>query len=48
VALNVTRDWTLTRSNNFANRDLALQIRVAATGVVLTSATIAFEVDSAP
>ena len=48
VALNVTRDWTLTRSNNFANRDLALQIRVAATGVVLASATITFEVDSAP
>lgn len=48
VALNVTRDWTLTRSNNFANRNLALQIRLAATGVVLASATIAFEVDSAP
>jgi hypothetical protein len=48
VALNVTRDWTLTRTNNFANRDLALQIRVAATGVVLASATISFEVDSAP
>ena len=48
VALNVTRDWTLSRTNNFANRDLALQIRVAATGVVLASATITFEVDSAP
>lgn len=48
VALNVTRDWTLYRCNNFATRELALEIRLASTGVVLASATILFEVDSAP
>lgn len=48
VSLGTTRDYTLTVTNNAVTRDLALEIRVAATSLVIATATITFEVDSAP
>ena len=48
VSLGTTRDWTLTVTNNFEVRDLSIEIRIAATGLVIDTATIEFEVDSAP
>lgn len=48
VALTATRDWTLSATNNFALQDLNVEIRLASTGVVLATATITFDVDSAP
>ena len=48
VALNVTRNWTLSATNNFGFQDLTVQIRNASSGIVLTTAVITFEVDAAP
>ena len=48
VALSVTRDWTLTATNSYDVRPLDVSIRLASTGAVITTATISFEVDSAP
>ena len=48
VALSSTRDWTLTATNNYVARPLEVSIRLASTGAVITTATISFEVDSAP
>ena len=48
VSLGTTRDWTLSVTNNFVTRDLAVQIRLASTGTVIDTATITLEVDSAP
>jgi hypothetical protein len=48
VSLSSSREWTLTESNNYATRTLSVQIRVASTGTVAASATITFDVDSAP
>ena len=46
--LGTTRDWTLSSTNNFATRDLFIEIRYASNSAVIDSATISFEVDSAP
>lgn len=48
VALSVNRDWTLTATNNYVSRPLIVSIREASTGATITTATISFEVDSAP
>jgi len=48
VGLGTTRDWTLTATNAFVTRSLALEIRIAASALVVATATISFEVDSAP
>ena len=48
INLSTTRDWTLTVTNNFVVRSLEIQIRLASSGSVLDTATIDFEVDSAP
>ena len=48
VSLGTTRDYTLTETNNYAQQDLLLEIRSASSLAVLASATISFEVDSAP
>jgi len=48
VNLGTTRDWTLTATNTYASRTLSLQIRLASSGSTLDTATITFEVDSAP
>ena len=48
VALSSTRDWTLSATNNYVTRPLVVSIRLASTGAVITTATISFEVDSAP
>jgi len=46
--LGTTRDWGLTVTDAYAHRLLDIQIRLASTGSVLDSATITFEIDSAP
>lgn len=46
--LSTTRDWSLSVTNNFGDRDVLIEIRIAATSLVIASATITFEVDSAP
>jgi hypothetical protein len=46
--LGTTRDWSLTVTNNAGDRDVLMEIRIAATSLVIASATITFEVDSAP
>lgn len=48
VNLGTTRDWSLTVTNNFEVRFLTLEIRIAASGLVIDTAEIDFEVDSAP
>lgn len=48
VNLGTTQDWTLTATNNSAERFFTLEIRLASTEVVQDTATITFEVDSAP
>jgi hypothetical protein len=48
VSLSSTRDWTLSGTNRYVTRPLFVSIRLASTGAVITSATINFEVDSAP
>ncbi len=48
LSLSTTRDWTLTVTNNYETHSLLVEIRLASSGVVLDSATIDFEVDSAP
>ncbi|MFZ9767205.1 MAG: hypothetical protein ACO3C4_01775 [Candidatus Limnocylindrus sp.] len=48
VNLGTTQDWTLTATNNSATRSFTLQIRIASSGEVVDTATISFEVDSAP
>jgi len=47
INLGTTREWTLSVTNNFVTRSLAIEIRLASSGAVLDSATIDFEVDSA-
>lgn len=47
-SLSATRDWTLSATNNAVTRPLTLSIRLASTGAVITTATISFDVDSAP
>lgn len=46
--LGTTRDWVLTATNNFADREIYVEIRYAANGTVADTATIYIEVDSAP
>lgn len=48
VGLGTTRDYTLTVVNNVVTRNLALEIRIAASALIIATATIAFDVDSAP
>ncbi|MFZ9767198.1 MAG: hypothetical protein ACO3C4_01740 [Candidatus Limnocylindrus sp.] len=48
VNLGTTQDWTLSATNNFASRQFTLEIRLSSSGAVLDTATIDFEVDSAP
>jgi hypothetical protein len=48
INLGTTREWTLTAEYTYATRDLYVEIRRASSGSVLDSATITFEVDSAP
>lgn len=46
--LSTTRDWTLQVTGNFVTRTLALEIGLAGTSTAIATATITFEVDSAP
>lgn len=46
--LATTREWTLSATNNYQTRNLAIEIRLASSGAVLDTATIEFSVDSAP
>ena len=48
VGLGTTRDYTLTATNATVTRSLALEIRIAASALVIATATITFDVDSAP
>jgi hypothetical protein len=48
ISLSTTRDWTLSATNNFVERSLSIEIRLASSGSVLDTATIDFSVDSAP
>lgn len=47
VSLSSTQDWTLSATNNAVTRDLLLEIRLASTSQLITSATITCDVDSA-
>ncbi|MEY5099047.1 MAG: hypothetical protein RJA36_1766, partial [Pseudomonadota bacterium] len=47
-SLGTTRDWTLTVTSGTITRTLALEIGLAGTSTAIASATITFEVDSAP
>lgn len=47
-SLGTTRDWTLTVTGNTITRTLALEIGLAGTSTAIATATITFEVDSAP
>ena len=46
--LATTRDWTLSATNSYQERSLAIQIRLASSGAVLDTATIELSVDSEP
>jgi hypothetical protein len=46
--LGTTRDWSLTATNNFAERELLIEIRPVGSTSTAISATITIEVDSAP
>ena len=46
--LGTTREWLIYMEDGYASRTLAVQIRLASSGAVLDTATITFEVDSAP
>jgi hypothetical protein len=46
--LGTLREFTLSATNNYVNRGLTVQIRYSPTGTVVDTATIDFEVDSAP
>jgi len=48
LALSTTRDYTLSATNNYANRGLTVEIRYAANTTILDTAVIDFDVDSAP
>lgn len=48
ISLDTTRDWTLTVTSQDITRTLDIQIRLASTGSVLDTATITFNVNSAP
>jgi len=48
VSLGVDREWTLSATNTYYTADLSVQIRLASNSVVIDTATITFEVDSAP
>jgi len=47
LSLGTTRDYTLSATNNYVVRGLFVQIRHIASGTVVDTATIEFEVDSA-
>lgn len=47
-ALSTNRDWTLSATSNTASRTLALEIGLAGTSTAIATATITFDVDSAP
>lgn len=47
-SLGTTRDWTLTVTGGIATRTLALEIGLAGTSTAIATATITFDVDSAP
>jgi hypothetical protein len=46
--LGTTRDWSLTATNDFAERDLLIEIRPVGSTSTAISATISINVDSAP
>ena len=46
--LGTTRDWSLTSTNNASERDVLIEIRPVGSTTTTISATIYFEVDSAP
>jgi hypothetical protein len=46
--LGTTREWGIYQEDGYASRTLAVQIRLASSGAVVDTATITFEVDSAP
>lgn len=46
--LGTTRDFTLSATNNYVQRGLTVQIRYIPTSTIVDTATILFEVDSAP
>ena len=46
--LGTTREWLIYIEDGYASRTLTVQIRLASSGAVLDTATISFEVDSAP
>ncbi len=48
LSLGTTRDFTLSATNNFVERELYIRIRNAATQTVVNFCTITAEVDSAP
>lgn len=48
LSLGTLRDYTLSATNNYANRGLTVEIRYAANTTILDTAVIDFEVDSAP
>jgi hypothetical protein len=48
VSLGTDREWTLTVTNTYFVATLNVQIRLASTSTVIDTATIDFEVDSAP
>ena len=47
-SLGTTRDWSLTSTNNASERDVLFEIRPVGSTTTTISATISFEVDSAP
>lgn len=48
VSMGLNTEFNLTVIGNAGTRDLAVEIRIAATGTVIATATITFDVDSAP
>ena len=48
LGLGTTRDFTLSATNTFAERELYIQIRNATTQEIVNFCTISVEVDSAP
>ena len=48
VALSATQTWTKTATNTFATCAFTLQLRIAATGVVVKTITVSLEADGSP
>lgn len=48
VSLGTDREWTMSATNTYYTATLNVQIRLASTSTVIDTATIDFEVDSAP